>query len=306
MSGTGSAHLLSWTTLLDDFLAHLTVERGASVKTLEAYSRDILDFIDGLGGDKACGPGAVSSSDVLVWLKTQRNRGFSPRTLARRLSALRSFFRFLSEGYGVDPTPLTVINNPRIGLSLPDQLSIPEVNALLEAPDCLKPIGLRDKALLEVSYACGLRASEAVTLRLDQIDRKLSYIRVSGKGEKERVVPIGETAVYWLDRYLKEARPCMLGKAASFYVFTGRDGRPLTRQRFWQILKTYAAMKGIRHRISPHTLRHSFATHLLERGADLRAVQMLLGHSSITTTQIYTHLDLKRLREVHRKFHPRG
>jgi integrase/recombinase XerD len=292
-------------------MAHLMVERGVSPQTLDAYSRDILGFIDHMDHLNAAGRMgfeviSITSRDVLSWLKTQREKGFSARTLARRLSALRSFFRFLADEHGMDPTPLTVVNNPRIGFHLPDVLSVSEVEAILEGPDCSKPLGLRDRALLELAYACGFRASEAVALKLGQIDQALGYARVFGKGEKERVVPIGETALYWLDRYLKDARPKILGGKASLYVFTGRLGRPITRQRFWQILKGYAAIKGIRSAISPHTLRHSFATHLLERGADLRAVQMLLGHSSITTTQIYTHLDLKHLRETHRRFHPRG
>lgn len=297
--------------MLDDFMTHLMVERGVSFQTLDAYSRDILGFIDHIGqlnNDRGMEIDSISitSGDVLSWLKTQREMGFSARTLSRRLSALRSFFRFLADEHGIDSTPLTVVNNPRIGLHLPDTLSVSEVEAVLEGPDCSRPLGLRDKALLELAYAGGFRASELVTLKLGQIDRMLGYARVFGKGEKERIVPIGETALYWFDRYVKEGRPKILGNVASLYVFAGRGGRPITRQRFWQILKTYAAMKGIRSTISPHTLRHSFATHLLERGADLRAVQMLLGHSSITTTQIYTHLDLKHLREVHRKFHPRG
>ena len=296
----------SWAALLDDFMAHLAMEQGASSRTLDAYNRDILTFIDHFDKSGPTDPSEIRSSDVLSWLKAQREMNMSARTLARRLSALRAFFRFLADEYGIDSTPLTVVNNPRIGLHLPDVLSVAEVEALLEGPDVSRPLGLRDRALLELVYACGLRASEAVTLRINQIDRALGYARVLGKGEKERIVPVGEAALYWLERYLREVRPKVLGRAASLYIFTGRGGRPLTRQRFWQILKTYASAAGIASTISPHTLRHSFATHLLERGADLRAVQMLLGHSSITTTQIYTHLDLKHLREVHRKFHPRG
>ncbi len=296
----------SWTVLLDDFMAYLAMEQGASLRTLDAYSRDISTFIDHLDKNGQKGPSAIKSSDVLSWLKAQRALDMSPRTLSRRLSALRSLFRFLADEYGVDPTPFTVVNNPRIGLHLPDVLSVLEVENLLDGPDVSRPIGLRDRALLELVYACGLRASEVVTLKTSQIDQALGYLRVTGKGEKERIVPVGKAALYWLGRYLKEVRPKVLGPAASLYIFTGKGGRPLTRQRFWQILKNYASAKGMALNISPHTLRHSFATHLLERGADLRAVQMLLGHSSITTTQIYTHLDLKHLREVHRRFHPRG
>jgi len=180
------------------------------------------------------------------------------------------------------------------------------VESLLQRPDVTKPAGLRDRALLELTYASGLRASEAVGLRLPEIDRRLFYLRITGKGNKERIVPVGETAMEWLERYLSQARPRLLGKVQSDIVFVGKGGRPLTRQRFWQILKGHAAAAGVRGPVSPHTLRHSFATHLLAGGADLRVVQMLLGHSDITTTQIYTHVDIERLREVHRKFHPRG
>ncbi len=295
-----------WTALLDDYLSHLTLDRGLSLKTVEAYSADVIRFISFSDRSRISGPEAVRPSDVVAWLEEERTSGISPRTMARRLSALRGFFRFLSQVQAVETDPLTTVDTPRIGRTLPGVLTTDMVESLLQRPDATKPVGLRDRALLELTYASGLRASEAVGLRLHDIDRRLFYLRITGKGNKERIVPIGETAMEWLERYLSQARPRLLGKVQSDLVFVGRKGRPLTRQRFWQILKGHAAAAGVRGPVSPHTLRHSFATHLLAGGADLRVVQMLLGHSDITTTQIYTHVDMERLREVHRKFHPRG
>ena len=181
-----------------------------------------------------------------------------------------------------------------------------EVEALLSQPNVEKPAGIRDRAILEVLYSCGLRASEAVGLLMNELNMEAGFLKVSGKGGKERVVPFGEEAAYWLGRYIKSARPKLLKNAVSYYCFVGRRGRPITRQRLWQIIKTCALQAGIKTRVHPHVLRHSFATHLLEGGADLRAVQMLLGHSDISTTQIYTHMDISYLRTVHREYHPRG
>ncbi len=296
----------SWAELVDDFMSRLVIDQGASPNTLDAYSRDLLNFVDFAEGQKLANPEDINSNHILGWLKSLRDSGLSARTTARKLSALRSFFRFLVEEHNLDSTPLAVINNPRIGSYLPRVLSVSEVNALLEQPDVTRPIGLRDRGLLEVTYACGLRASEAVGLKLNQVDIKVGYVRIIGKGNKERIVPMGEIAIEWLTRYLKSGRPRLLGKRASYFVFVGRAGRPLTRQRFWQLIKQYSRSAGIDRDISPHVLRHSFATHLLERGADLRAVQMLLGHADISTTQIYTHLDIEHLRTIHRKYHPRG
>jgi integrase/recombinase XerD len=296
----------SWAGLLDDFMARLSIDRGVSPSTLDEYSRDLLNFVDFADRQKLAGPDDISPSDILAWLKSLRDSGLSPRTTARKLSALRGFFRFLVEEHGLNSTPLAAISNPRIGGHLPEVLSVSEVETLLEQPEVSKPAGLRDRALLELTYACGLRASEAVGLKLNQIDMKVGYLRILGKGNKERVVPVGKVAIEWLGNYLKSGRPKLLGKKASYFVFVGRAGKPITRQRFWQLFKAYSISAGIKNEVSPHVLRHSFATHLLEGGADLRVVQMLLGHSSICTTQIYTHLDLQHLRTIHQKYHPRG
>ncbi|MBW1670784.1 MAG: tyrosine recombinase XerD [Deltaproteobacteria bacterium] len=274
---------ISWADLLDDFMARLSIDRGVSRSTLDEYSRDLLNFIDFAHRQKLAGPDNVSPN-----------------------SALRGFFRFLMEEHSLSSTPLAAINNPRIGCHLPGVLSVSEVETLLEQPEVNKPAGLRDRALLELTYACGLRASEAVGLKLNQLDMKVGYLRIFGKGNKERVVPVGKVAIEWLDNYLKSGRPKLLNKKPSYFVFVGRAGKPITRQRFWQLFNAYSISAGIKSEVSPHVLRHSFATHLLEGGADLRVVQMLLGHSNISTTQIYTHLDLKHLRTIHQKYHPRG
>jgi len=295
----------SWAEFIDDFLAHLTLDRGLSLKTVEAYSCDLLRFVEFAERNNLSAPGSVRPGDVIAWLKDERNT-ISARSAARRLSAVRGFFRFLAESKGLDATPLAAIEGPRTGRGLPDVLSVTEVTSLLEQPDTTQPAGLRDRTLLELAYACGLRASEAVGLRIHEMNMELACLRITGKGGRERIVPIGAVAMAHMGRYLAGARLTLLGKAVSDHVFVGRSGRPITRQRFWQILKRCALTAGIRESISPHTLRHSFATHLLEGGADLRVVQMLLGHADIATTQIYTHLDIGHLIEVHRRFHPRG
>ncbi|NDY42205.1 site-specific tyrosine recombinase XerD [Dissulfurirhabdus thermomarina] len=302
MAGSGAA----WTSAVDDFLAHLGVERGLSPRTLEAYSRDLLGFVAFVEGLGRRTPAEVHPGDVLDWQRAGREAGLSARSAARRLSALRGLYRFLAETGAVTVSPVAAVETPRTGRHLPTVLTVAEVEALLEQPRVETPLGLRDRALLEILYACGLRATEAVSLRLSRVNREVGYLRVQGKGGKERVVPVGEVALEWLGRYLAEARPVLLRGRSSPYVFLGRGGRPLTRQRLWQVLKAHAQGAGLAGRVHPHVLRHSFATHLLERGADLRVVQMLLGHSDITTTQIYTHLDLRHLRAVHRRYHPRG
>lgn len=295
-----------WFRLIDDFIAHLRVEKGLSVNTSEAYATDLNFFVTYVTDMGIYEPAGLTPTAILSWLVQQKSQGMHARTISRRLSSLRSFFNFLRLERIVTANPVTTIQNPKTGLYLPDVLSTEEIERLLSAPDIRTPLGMRDRAILELTYACGLRASEAVTLKLHQIHMDMAYLRIIGKGNKERVTPIGEVAMEVLHDYIQKARPVLLKTAGSEFLFAGRNGRPITRQRFWQILKTYAMQAGLKSEISPHSLRHSFATHLLEGGADLRVVQMLLGHSSITTTQIYTHLDLQHLREVHKKFHPRA
>ncbi len=295
-----------WEPYLDDFFAHLSVEREVSSHTLDAYTRDLIqltDFVVKLG---AKNPEDLTTIGVLAWLQAMKDQGLSPRTVARKLSSLKSFYKFMQEEYGLKGTPLEVITSPKRSLQLPKVLSVEEVERLLNAPDTTNPMGKRDRAMLELAYGSGLRASEIVSLKVQDLDMENRFLRVFGKGRKQRVVPMGEVAHEWLSNYVASARAKILGKRMSFYLFVGKKGHGLTRQRFWQILKQYAALAGLGSGVSPHILRHSFATHLLQGGADLRTVQMLLGHSSIATTQIYTHLDLAHIRQAHKKFHPRA
>ncbi len=296
----------AWTGYLDDFLAYLSIERDLSPNTLDAYSRDIIDFLEFTHTTGLQDPEAVGPKELLSYLAILKGKGLSPVTISRKLSAIRSFFSFLCEEYGLSRNPASIVSNPKTGLNLPHALTIQEVNELLEKPEVSKPAGLRDRTMMELMYACGLRVSETVNLRMNQLDSQAGYLRVTGKGSKQRVVPVGQNALEWLEKYFRCVRSKLLGNRISDYIFLGRGGRPLSRQRLWQILKFYAKECQFKTSVYPHVLRHSFATHLLEGGADLRAVQMLLGHSSITTTQIYTHLDLQHLRSIHQRYHPRG
>ncbi|NPA49284.1 MAG: site-specific tyrosine recombinase XerD [Thermodesulfobacteria bacterium] len=294
--------------LLDQYLSILALERGYSSKTIEAYASDLNDFLSFVEGQGLSSPEEVKTPHVLLYLAHLRRRGFSAETVARKLSALRGFFRYLALEHGLSENPLALIESPKLSRKLPVVLSPEEVEKILEAPDTSTPIGLRDKAMLELLYASGLRVSELVGLKMYELNLDVGWVRVKGKGDKERLVPIGEVAQETLRAYLREGRPKLLGKRLDEpHLFLNRRGKPLSRQRFWQIIKSYAVRAGLDPReITPHVLRHSFATHLLERGADLRTVQMMLGHASLATTQIYTHVQAETLRRVHQKYHPRG
>ncbi len=289
---------------LNQFYQHLTVERGLAPLTLEAYARDLRDFWEFLEARGRKGWAAVSLDDVRDYLVVLEARSLGARSRARRLSALRQFFRFLEREEQVAVNPLELLDSPRLPRKLPQVLGEQEVAALLAAPDPTTPQGRRDGALLEVLYATGLRVSELVGLTLKQVDLRRGVVRPLGKGSKERVVPMVAQAVAKLQDYLAQGRPHMLKGRDSPYIFINHRGGRLSRQGFWKILKQYALKAGVRG-LSPHTLRHSFATHLLSRGANLRVLQLLLGHADLATTQIYTHLDAARLREVHQKAHPR-
>lgn len=241
-------------------------------------------------------------SDVLIALTKQ---GKSPRSIARTLSALRSFFKFLREQKIRLDNPIASHKTPKLGRALPKDLSEEDVEALIHAPDINTALGLRDRAMLEVLYACGLRVSELINLRIDLINLKQGYLRVLGKGNKERLVPLGEVACEWVEKYLSEAR-AQLYKSATDYLFLTQHGGIMSRQNFWYAIKRYALQAGVQMELSPHTLRHAFATHLLNHGADLRVVQMLLGHSDLSTTQIYTHVAQVRMQQLHAQHHPRA
>jgi integrase/recombinase XerD len=291
---------------LEDFLAALGAERNASRHTLDAYRRDVRDFLRVLGARRVRLDRA-RADDVLAWMERQHRAGRKPATIARRLAALRGLYAHLvREGVaGHDPTEH--VEQPRRARPLPRTLSREAVTALVEAPDVTTPRGVRDRALLELLYASGLRASEALALRVGDVNASAGYVQCTGKGRKERLVPVGAEALAWVARYLRDARPRLTaGRAGSPLLFVGPRGRGLTRQSLWQIVLRAARRAGLRQRVSPHTLRHCFASHLLEGGADLRAVQLMLGHADISTTQIYTHLPSAAIRRMYDRFHPRA
>ncbi len=291
---------------LEQFIEHLVVERGLAPLTLEAYANDLAglrSFLITLGrGDW----GQVTLPDLQSFLDDLERQGAGARSRARKLSAVRQFFRFLLRENLADHNPLEWLDSPKLPQGLPKVLGLEEVDRLLAAPDPGTPLGQRDDAMLELLYATGLRVSELVGLTLTQLDLRRGVVRVQGKGAKERLVPMVFRAVEKLQLYLQHIRPVLLKGQKTQRLFLNRSGRGLSRQGFWKILKGYARQAELPPHLSPHTLRHSFATHLLWRGADLRALQLLLGHADISTTQIYTHLHTARLQEIHQQAHPRG
>lgn len=295
---------LSLDQAVDRFLDHVKVERNLSPNTVEAYSRDLArlcNFLDGRGRRQVDGVGPEDLTEYLLHLADE---GLSPRSRARALVAVRGWFRFLVGDQLLDRDPTETLAAPRFGRKLPEVLGEGAVEALLAAPPLDTPRGLRDSAMLEVLYASGLRVSELVNLSLRDVNLTAGYLRVTGKGRKQRMIPLGEVAADRLAHYIDQARPGFVRNASEKAVFLTGRGRPMTRQGFWKLLRRYAAAAGIRESISPHKLRHSFATHLIERGADLRAVQAMLGHADISTTQIYTHVLSERLRSLVQEHHP--
>jgi len=284
------------------FLDHLTVERGLSPNSVDAYRRDLLRFFGMI--HKA--PPRVKREDVRDFLGRERAAGLSASTSARRLVALRTFYRFLLLERLCEGDPTENIDPPRTLKRLPEYLNEEEVERFLAAPDTGSPRGLRDRAMIEVLYATGIRVSELTSLTLDRLNLQAGFVLVMGKGSKERVVPLGEVAQDWIVRYSGSARPALLGGRESKALFVTARGGALSRKTVWSLVERYARAAGIAKHLSPHTLRHSFATHLLEHGADLRSVQLLLGHSDISTTQIYTHVEQERLKRIYRQFHPRA
>lgn len=292
--------------LADAFLLHLRTERRLSPNTVGSYGFDMRRFCSFLARE-GVSPEAFGRPDLLRYLTSLRDGGLSARTVARQVSTIRSFFRYLVREGVLSASPVSEARAPKIGRPLPSYLTPTEVERLLAAPDTQSPEGLRDRAMLELMYASGLRASEVVSLRQEHVDSRAGFLRVMGKGGKERVVPVALPALETLKVYLERGRPVFLkGRGATNALFLSRRGRPITRQTLWNRIGRWAREAGIRGKISPHSLRHSFAGHLLAGGADLRAVQAMLGHADISTTQIYTHVTAERLREIHRKHHPRG
>ncbi len=295
---------LKFESVLQVFLDFLSVEKGLSVNTVLSYSRDVQKLFlffrkEGIHWLRA------GEEDLIRFIHHQSRAGLSPRSMARVISSLKSFYRFLVLDGIIKKNPAVNLSSPKTWLALPKFLTVKEVESLISQPEEETVRGIRDKAMLELLYATGLRASELVSLNIKDLNMEDGFLLCLGKGGKERLVPIGESAVVAVRKYLDEARPKLLKQSSEFLFLTQRGGA-FTRQGFWKLLKGYARKAGLGLKISPHILRHSFATHLLERGADLRSVQLMLGHSQITTTQVYTHVSRKRLRRVYDKFHPRA
>jgi integrase/recombinase XerD len=290
---------------IERFLDGLWAEQGLARATLDSYRRDLQGFAR--WRDRGHGLSAAQRADLYDYLRWRSEGGYSARSNARLLSTLRAYYAScVRRGQRADD-PSALLEAPRPVRALPKALGEAQVDALLSAPDVASPEGLRDRAMLELMYACGLRVSELVGLPATAVNLRQGVLRVMGKGSKERLVPLGEEAQHWLERYLAESRPALAGKRSLPHLFVNRSGTEPTRQQFWTAIKRHAATAGIDPaRISPHGLRHSFATHLLNHGADLRALQMLLGHSSLSTTQIYTHVAREHLKHLHAKHHPRG
>ncbi|MFZ9888106.1 MAG: site-specific tyrosine recombinase XerD [Myxococcota bacterium] len=291
---------------IDQFVAWARIERGLSANTLDAYTRDLAKLAEHLDKAGVREIEAVRASDVLTHLMSLGKAQLGLRSQARHLVSIRQLFRFLIKEKLLQHDPVADIDMPRPARSLPTFLDLDEVEALLGTPDTTTSRGLRDRAMMELLYATGLRVSELVTLRAEAADTERGFLLVKGKGSKERVVPMGQVALKWLGEYLLSARSSFLKEQPSDFLFLRRGGEPMTRQGFWRILRDHAVHAGIRKPISPHKLRHSFATHLVERGADLRAVQAMLGHADLSTTEIYTHVNRERLRAMYGAFHPRA
>ncbi len=291
--------------IIDQYLDALWMEKGLSQNSLSSYRRDLTHF-DRWLSPQGISLRTVTAGDVRNYLAVQLEQKKSARSIARLLSCLRGFYQYQLRESFIQTDPTLQIESPKLGKPLPKSLTEAEVEALLEAPNVDDPIELRDRAMLELLYASGLRVTELVGLKLGQLSLNQGLVRVVGKGSKERLVPTGEEALQWLQLYLKQSRPILLGAKMSDVLFPSKRATMMTRQTFWHRIKLYSARAGIEKHLSPHTLRHAFATHLINHGADLRVVQLLLGHSDLSTTQIYTHVARERMKDLHAQHHPRG
>ena len=303
----GSPRAIGASRGVDAYLSHLTVERRLAANSIESYARDLI-LLREFAAAHNTPLERLTRQRLEEFVRQLMSEGRSPRSVARAIACYRGFYRFLVIERRLEVSPADDLRAPRAWKSLPRHLSVDEVDRLLAQPDVATARGLRDRALIELLYATGLRVSELIGLRPGDINLKASYLTCTGKGGKQRIVPLGDEAAAWVSRYLRDARPALLGRRSSPRLFVNaRGGGPgLTRVGFWKILKAYGRRAGVRTTFSPHTLRHSFATHLLERGADLRAIQMMLGHADLSTTQIYTHVLEARLRTIYDRFHPRA
>jgi integrase/recombinase XerD len=292
--------------LVDRYINYLVVEKGLARSTIESYSGDLDKFLKFLTSNKIGNIGQADSAVLLKYLLYLRDKKIGARSRARHLVTIRGFYKFLVHEKVLKKDPARMIDLPKSGLKLPDVLSVDEINSMMNAPDIATSKGLRDAAMLELLYAAGLRVSELIHVKLQDINLEVGFVRTLGKGSKERVVPIGAHARRKISDYLATSRPALLKYHVSHYLFVAHAGKPMTRQAFWKLLKKYSVIAGIEKEITPHSFRHSFASHLLEGGADLRSVQLMLGHVDISTTQIYTHVARDHLKKLHEKYHPRG
>jgi integrase/recombinase XerD len=292
--------------LLDSFLTYLTIEKGLSKNTLESYGRDVRKFLLFLEEGQIKTIQEIKYENILDFLSHFKKQGFSDTTTVRTIVSIKQFFKYLLLEKIIKEDPTSQIRTPKMKKSIPGVISLEDVERVLASPNESTPEGIRDLAMLEVLYATGIRVSELIWLKLNEVNFEMGFVIVYGKGSKERIVPIGGQAQEKLRTYMELSRPLLLKSRDSKELFVTRRAKAMTRQGFWKLIKNYALKAGITKQISPHTMRHSFATHLLERGADLRTIQIMLGHSDISTTQIYTHVENERLKEIHKKYHPRS
>lgn len=291
--------------LIEEFLSYISVERGMANNTLSSYKRDLCRFSEFLKSQKIESVDNVTRQMITKFMMKEKDRGLSSNSISRELACIKSFFKFLLKENRIKEDIATIIESPKLWKKLPSTMNLDEVESLLNTPNLRDPMEIRDKASLELMYATGMRVSELVRLKMDDLNMDAGFIKCFGKGSKERIVPFGKKAKESIKRYLEKSRPKFLKNNVSNFLFLTRLGKPMSRQTFWKIIKRYVKLAKIKKHVSPHSLRHSFATHILERGADLRVVQEMLGHADISTTQIYTHVSKDRLKSIHQKFHPR-
>ncbi len=291
--------------LVDEFLNYLSVERGLAENTISAYRRDLNKYVDYLKRIHINSVENSTRNEIISFLTTQKDKNLSPNTISRNLAAIKVFYRYLLRERYIKDDPTSVLESPKLWRRLPEVLNIKEIERLLNKIDTSSSQGVRDRACLELMYATGMRVSEVVGLNLDDLNLDVGFVRCRGKGGKERIVPLGREASKWVSRYLKNVRPKLCKPNSKPFLFLTRRGNKMPRQTVWKTVTRCAIRAKIKKGISPHTLRHSFATHLLQRGADLRVIQEMLGHADISTTQTYTHIDKERLKAIHHKYHPR-
>ena len=291
--------------MIEDFLNYLLVERGLSENTISAYRSDLYKYSDFTQKKRRFHPNEITRDDIRDYMMTQKKRGLSANSISRSLVAIKVFHRFLLREKYIKEDVASVLDSPKLWKHLPESLSISEVEEIIKKPNIRNWLGIRDKAALELMYATGLRVSEIVNLIVNNVNLDIGFVKCVGKGSKERIVPIGKHSQAALTRYIQKVRPKLIKFTPSKVLFLSRLGKKISRQSFWKMIKKYVLLAGIKKDIAPHTLRHSFATHLLEGGADLRVVQEMLGHADISTTQIYTHVNKERLKSIHHQFHPR-